>query len=170
MLSSWSIFERIIERKPCLNNAQICKRIFFCKAYRKMSGHEWRQNSIYRQNENRIIWNTPCISMKLETRYQNQFVYKTVKFSGRSLLVCGAIKEDLTRILLRCPPILNLSRYQWIINEEHKDMYVCDCVFMQEGAPCHQSLSTQMCLENQKICYISDCPPQSPDLNTIENI
>ena len=34
----------------------------------------------------------------------------------------------------------------------------------------HRSMSTQTYLEKQKICYISDWPPQSPDLNIIENM
>jgi len=49
-------------------------------------------------------------------------------------------------------------------------VYSSDSILMHDGAPCHRSLSTQLYLEKKKICYICDWPPQSPDLNIIENI
>ena len=41
---------------------------------------------------------------------------------------------------------------------------------MHDGAPCHRSVSTQLYLKRKKIFYISDWPPQSLDLNIIENM
>ena len=41
---------------------------------------------------------------------------------------------------------------------------------MHDGALCHRSLSTRNYLDGRKICVLSDWPPQSPDLNPIENL
>ena len=41
---------------------------------------------------------------------------------------------------------------------------------MHDGAPCHRSLSTKNYLDGRKICVLSDWPPESPDLNPIENL
>jgi len=42
-----------------------------------------------------------------------------VKFGGRSILLWGPIKEDGSRILLRCPPILISATYQSVLHEWH---------------------------------------------------
>ena len=65
---------------------------------------------------------------------------------------------------------MNSSAYQSILDEGLRDIYGRDSVLMHDGAPCHHSVSTQLYLERKKICYISDWPPQSPDLNIIENM
>ena len=46
-----------------------------------------------------------------------------MKFGGKSILVWGAIKADGTKMLLRCPPILNSSSYQCISDDALRDMY-----------------------------------------------
>jgi len=144
MLSSRGLFGRIAARKPLLGKSQICKWISFCKAYRQMSSYE--RSKILFTDEMRIeMYGTrqAYVRRKIGTRCHNKFVCKTVKFGGRSLLVWKVIKEDSTRILLRCPPILNSSGYQCILDERLKDMYDRDSVLMHDGAPCHRSMSTQ---------------------------
>ena len=121
MLSSWGLFGRIAARKPLLSKAQIGKRIFFCKAYRQMSSYEW--SKILFTDEMRIkLYGTrrAYVRRKVGIHYPNKFVCEIFKFGGRSLLVWGAIKEDGTRILLRCPPILNSFGYQCILDEHLK--------------------------------------------------
>jgi len=110
------------------------------------------------------------VRRKVSMRYRNEYVCKTFKFGCRSLLLWGAIKEDGSRILLRCSSVMNSSAYQSILDEELRDIYGRDSVLMHDGAPCHRSVSTQLYLERKKICYISDWPPQSPDFNIIENM
>jgi len=171
ILCSQGIFGRIAARKPRLNKIQIRKRISFCKAYRKMSTYEW--SKIMFTDEMRLeLYGTrrAFVRRKIGTRFHNKYVCKTVKFGGKSLLVWGAIKEDGTRILLRCPPILNSAAYQCILDEGLQHIYGRDSVLMHDGAPCHRSFSTQTYLEKNKICCICDWPPQSPDLNVIENM
>ena len=48
-------------------------------------------------------------------------------------------------------------------------MYDRESILMHDGAPCHRSHATELYLERKKICYISDWPPQSPELNLIES-
>jgi len=103
-----------------------------------------------------------------QTRYYNQYVCKTVKFGGKSILVWGDIKADRTRMLLRYPPIFNSSSYQCILDDGLRDMYDRESVLMHDGSPYHRSHATELYLERKKICYIYDWPPQSPDLNLIE--
>ena len=110
------------------------------------------------------------VQRKVSTRYRNEYVCKTVKFGGRSLLLWGAIKEDGSGILLRCPSVMNYSAYHSILDEGLRDIHGRDSILMHDGAPCHRLVSIQLYLERKKICYISDWPPQSPDFNIIENM
>jgi len=68
------------------------------------------------------------------------------------------------------PTNLKFCHLSRLLHEGLRDIYSSDSILMHNGAPCHSSLSTQLCLEKKKICYICDWLPQSPDLNIIENI
>jgi len=102
------LFGTIAARKPCLNKLQFRKRISFSKAYKQMPISKWTQ-IIFTDEMRFELYGSRCayVRRKAGTRYYNQHVCKTVKFNGKSILVWGAIKADGTRILLRCPPILN---------------------------------------------------------------
>ena len=43
-------------------------------------------------------------------------------------------------------------------------------LFMQDGAPCHTAASSVKWLESNKVDLLPNWPPQSPDLNPLENI
>jgi len=94
------------------------------------------------------------VRRNVSTRYRNEYVCKTVKFGGRSLLLWGVIKEDGSRILFRCPSVMNSSAYHSILHEGLRDIYGRDSVLMHDGAPCNRSVSTKLYLERKKICYI----------------
>ena len=51
------------------------------------------------------------VRRKVGMRFHNEYVCKTVKFSGRSLLLWSDVEEDGSKILLRCPQIMNSSAY-----------------------------------------------------------
>jgi len=118
------LFGRIAARKPLLNKIQKRKRIMFCKAYRQMPMFAWK--SIIFTDEMKLelhgsrrvyVWR------KVGTRFHNWYVCKTVKFGGWSILLWGAIKEDGSRILLRCPPILISATYQGVLHEGLRDIF-----------------------------------------------
>ena len=64
----------------------------------------------------------------------------------------------------------NSSGYQTVLDEGLTPLYDASNIFMQDNAPCHKSASTLTYLERKKVCLLSDWPPQSPDLNIIENL
>ena len=49
-------------------------------------------------------------------------------------------------------------------------VYGYDSVVVQDNAPCHKSRSTLTYLDNKQICLLSGWPPQSLDINIIENL
>jgi len=110
------------------------------------------------------------VRFQINGRFKSKHVLKTVKHGDYSVLVWGLIKSDGTRMLIRCPHILNFIEYQTVLRKELLRVYKSDEIFVQDGAPCHRSASTQQYLELKNVCVLSDWPPQSPDLNIMKHI
>ena len=73
-------------------------------------------------------------------------------------------------MLCKCPPILNSKDYQAVLDRFLIPLLKNDSIFMQDGAPCHRSLSTLDFLDLRNICLLSVWPAQSPDLNILKNL
>ena len=63
------------------------------------------------------------------TRFHEEYTTKSIKFWGGSVMVWGAIKEDGTKIFIRCPDRLNSKVCMGVLNKEllpiygHKDIF-----------------------------------------------
>jgi len=162
---------RVAAKKPLLNKVQTQKRKKWCQAYSVFSTADW----------SKVIYSDECrienyssrrtfVRRPINQRFKSRYVLKTVKYGGFSVLVWGLIKSDGTRVLIRCPQILNSVAYQSVLDRGLLGAYHYDEIFMQDGAPCHRSASTLRYLDSKNICVMSDWPPQSPDLNIIEHM
>ena len=85
-------------------------------------------------------------------------------------MVWAAIKDDGSRVIMRCPNRLNSMGYQDVLELGLFKLYGSDSVFFQDNAPCHKSRSTLTYLDNKKVYLLADWHPQSPDANIIENL
>ena len=90
-----------------------------------------------------------------------RYVLKTVKYGGFSILLWGAIKGDVTRILVRCQNRLNSEEYQRVLNKGLFEVYEASNIFIT----CHKSQSTMEFLDQKKVWIMHDWPPQSPQHN-----
>ena len=54
-------------------------------------------------------------------------------------MVWGAIKEDVTRILIGCPDRMNSTGYAEVFQKGFLPIYEQQNIFQQDGAPCHKS-------------------------------
>jgi len=166
-----NLLGRVAARKPLLNALQIKRRIKWCKAYLAFGAPQW--NKVIFSDECRIERHSSrrtFVRRPINSRFDYRYVLKTVKYGGYSVLVWGLIKADGTRMLIRCPHILNSVEYQTVLRNGLIRVYNSDEIFVQDGAPCHRSASTQQYLETKNVCVLSDWPPQSPDLNIIEHM
>ena len=171
ILRAGGLFGRIGAKKPLLNKGHVNKRLKWCKAYQHNDTDFWRKVMFTDESKVELFsCRRKYVRRPIGTRLLNRYVCKTVRHGGVSLMVWGAILGDGSRILIKCPPRLDSVGYQGVIKIGLRKMYESDVLFLQDGAPCHRSKSTLTFLEREKVCYISDWPAQSPDLNIIENL
>ena len=87
-----------------------------------------------------------------------------------------AIDHTGNSILIKCPDRLDSVRYQQQIilpnlsfirrraSNRHDEV-----IFMQDGASCHRSASTLRFLRENRVNFLENWPPQSPDCNPVEH-
>ena len=65
---------------------------------------------------------------------------------------------------------MDSGEYQRILSEALQSIYTRRYFFQQDGATCHTSASTKQFMADRQIKLLPNWPPQSPDLNIIENL
>ncbi len=104
----------------------------------------------------------------------NSFI-RTKKFGGGSLMIWGFIASNGTFKIYKCPPKMNSKSYIKLLEDGPlNDIANCghklsEIVFMQDNASCHNSEMTKKWFKDSNITLL-DWPPQSPDMNPIENL
>jgi len=171
ILRRFGLHGRVAAKKPLLNKGHIRNRVLWCHAYLEMDGALW-SNVIFSDEARLQLYSTRRQYVRRPTgqRFNSQYTMKTVKYGGPSIMVWGAIKADGTKVLCRCPPILDSRNYQIVLDRELMHFLSTDSIFMQDGAPCHRSKTTLDYLDRRQVCLLSDWPAQSPDLNILENL
>ena len=79
-------------------------------------------------------------------------------------MVWGAIRSDGVRLLIRCGEIVDSREYQRVLQQALPQIYSSRYLFQHDGAPSHRSASTN----DFNVRMLQNWPPQSPDLNIIE--
>ena len=69
-----------------------------------------------------------------------------------------------------CPSKVNSAAYGEILKDSLFQFYEKDDILIQDNVPIHKAKATVKLLEDNILCYVSDWPSQSPDLNVIENM
>ena len=170
-LRSGGLIGRKAAKKTMLSKANIKKRLLWCKAYSSLSMNDWKHIIFSDESRVELTSSYRRYVRRPQGQWHNpKYTCKTVHFCSQSVLVWGAIKGDGSRKLLKCPHRLNSDEYQGILKKGLHNFYDNTYVFMQDGAPCHRSKSTLRYLDRRKVCIMTDWPPQSPDLNVIENL
>ena len=112
---------------------------------------------------------------KSHQRFSAGYTKATRKFR-RTIMVWLCICSSGDSILLLCPDRMDSSAYQSEIltpalsfirkraTRRHEDV-----VFMQDGATPHTSRCTLSFLQSHRVNLLQNWPPNSPDLNVVEN-
>lgn len=169
----------LIERKkkPALSKKNIKARLSFAKKYISRDIEQWK-NVIFSDEckINRILsdgrswcWKRQGESLK------SRHVKQTVKFGGGSVMVWGCITAHGVGPLYRIESTVNQYTYKHILEKNLLDAVdnmpvpECNVVFQHDNATAHSERSVKNWLDVQPFQTIA-WPPQSPDLNPIENV
>lgn len=168
------IVYRQITYKPVLSAQNIKKRISFAKNHLKWTVDDWAKIwwsdevmiEAIPQHKKYKIW---CRS---GTLIEDMPTAPAVQGGGFRVMFWGSVTKSGLGPLVPIEGMLNSEKYIDILQEYFLPLFQqnqAQMVFMQDNAACHKSRSVTAYLAQNQIQTL-EWPPQSPDLNPIENI
>lgn len=165
-----NLFGRTAAPVPNLTKVQKRKRLLWCKQHLEDDANFW--NKVIFSDETKFDLHPKTrkiVRRPPGKRLADKYTKKTVKFSP-GLMIWGAVRSDGTTVLERCEGNVDSLEYQRILNEALPKIYTRRHLLQQDGATCHTSASTKHYLDVKRVKLLENWPPQSPDLNIIENL
>lgn len=169
------------EKKPMLTKKNAQKRLEWCLSHRDWTLDDWRrvvwsdETKVNRFNSDGRVWGWIRDGQKPLPHH----VKATVKHGGGSIMVWSAITYAGTGWLCRIDGHLNKELYKDILEDEllqtieysrkKLNLQRNQIIFQQDNDPKHTSKLVQDYLSEQDY-QVMTWPPQSPDLNPIENM
>ena len=107
-------------------------------------------------------WNKDCIVPTVKHGSGSVTVWECMSSSGVGRLTVsdGTVNSDKYEAIL-CDPMLPAAREMFRNGQNY--------TFQQDNAPCHTLVSTRRWFQTNNV-RVMDWPPQSPDMNPIENL
>lgn len=163
-------------KKPLVDNKNRQRRLKWSKKMIDNSSEYW--DRVHWSDESRFefVSDRPqnCIRRSNE-RFRPDCLQTTVKHSGGGLMVWGCFSAAGVGALHRVKGTIKAIDYIDILDEHliptlNKFHPNGDGVFQQDNATVHTAKSVKEWFNDQEIDWIDDWPPQSPDINPIENL
>lgn len=165
------------KKKPEIKDDQRKKRKIFYETYKDFTYHKFSnfifsdESTFYiKDNSRQRTYYTS------NSKIQNKkSIRGTNKFGGGSIMVWGYITIDGVGKLYRVDESMDSTQYIKILEKSllddflSKGLDIGNYIFVQDNATCHSSKMTKKWLSEQNIKTIV-WPPNSPDLNIIENV
>ena len=181
-VSRWTVSRRLQEiglfnrtpRKKPLHSSKNKKRLEFANRYVIWTYENWAKVFFSDESKFNLFGNDGknYVKRRIGERLSAKFTKKTVKFGGESVMVFGMFSSQGTTPLVRLQTRVNAQIYKNIVQDHVMPIIQNSgfdrATFMQDNAPCHKAKVVISYLSEQDF-EIMDWPPQSPDLNLIEN-
>lgn len=184
--ASVETFRRILRRNnlnarsprkvPLLTKKHIAKRIQFAKTHVHRPLQDWR-NILWTDESKIVLYGSPgsreYVRRPPNAEYVPRYTRKTVKHGGSSIMVWGSFSYHGVGPIYRINGVMDQHVYVDILQgtmlpyaEEEMPIR---WVFQQDNDPKHTSKKAKEWFRVNNISVL-DWPPQSPDLNPIENL
>lgn len=172
-LAKLNIHSRIALSKPFVSEVNRKKRLQWCMERQDWSAEDWGN----------IVWSDECtvevggarrkrVWRRPGERNLPDCIQPTFKSGRTTVMMWGCFVGNQLGPLVLCPGTMNSEKYCEVL-EEHLVRFLKklkgDPLFMEDNAPIHKSRYTAAWKEDHNIETIK-WPPQSPDLNPIENL
>lgn len=171
ILRKYNLFGRRAARKPFLSKVHRKNRLLWCRNYRHWTSENWKQ-AIFTDECQILLYPAKKVFVRrpINARYKHKYVTNTYAHGLQSIMIWGGIKGDGSRFIQKCPSKVDAAAYGEILKGSLFPFYEKDDILIQDNAPIHRAKTSINLLEDNHICYVSDWPSQSPDINIIENM
>ncbi len=174
-LNKMHLYGRVACKKPFLSKSHKKSRLEWAYKYVNYSEEQW--NRVLWSDESRFklfgsdgrcyVWRT------VNSQLEEKNLSSTVKFGGGSIMVWGCFGNGMVGNLKIVNENLNTLGYIDLLSTNLlSSVQKCGMesyIFQQDNAPCHKSKRTMEYILQNNV-EIMKWPPQSPDLNPIENV
>ena len=147
-------------------------RNFFCKSVEYWRNVVWSDECIlkvYNPNNRTRYWSRPTDAYQLPLSITTT---QTKKYGGGAIMIWACFSYYGKGKLVFIDDTINALRYQRVLSEnliESVNMMGLDSFIFQDSAPAHSSKLLMQFFNENNIDMLPH-PPQSPDLNSIENL
>ena len=172
-LSKMGLHGRVAARKPLLTAQHRKTRLQWAQQRQQWTAADWRLHFFSDETPIHLVQSRQrrYVRRQRGQRLRQDLIRPTVHSSSGKLLVWGGFSADGTRKLATIPGTLNTERYIHILTDNllPLDLAARGMTFQQDNAPSHKSRRTLQFFETEGI-QVLPWPPQSPDLNPMENL
>ena len=167
--------------KPLLSQANVKKRLAWCKQHKDWTVDDWKrviwtdETKINRFNSDGRQW----AWIRSGEQLQNHHVKLTVKHGGGNIMLWSAITYAGVGWMCKIDGNMDKTLYKEILEDELEQTIAFaieklgfrreQVIFQQDNDPKHSSKLVKEYLQEQ-FYQVMQWPPQSPDLNSIENM
>ena len=161
-------------KKPMVTEGQRKLRFSFCQRYMNHSSDWWKQVMFTDESTFQQVRNcgSNYVRPPLGQRFNPKFTIKTVKHPP-SIMCWGGITARGRGPLTMIPKGQTVTAKSYIAILEEKlqqHMNISNAkIFLQDSAPSHTAKITTKWFSDNNITVLKDFPPNSPDLNVVEN-
>ena len=172
-LSQMGLHGRVAARKPLLSARHRRTRLQWARERLHWTAADWRQHFFTDETPIHYIQSRQrrYVRRQRGQRLRQDLIRPTVHSGSGKLMVWGGFSADGTRKLATVQGTLNTERYIQLFTDNllPLDLTARGLTFQQDNAPPHKSRRTLQFFQTEGI-QVLHWPPQSPDLNPIENL
>lgn len=165
----------IAKKKPLVSKRNRLKRLRFAKMHVNKNVSFWKKILWTDESKFNRFQSDGKVYVRRPMKQENNPLYtvKTVKHGGGNIKVWGGMSWYGVGPLVKIDGILDQYKYKDILQNVMEpyadDNLPVTWVLMHDNDPKHTARSVKSWLEENKI-NVLEWPPQSPDLNPIENL
>lgn len=162
--------------KPFISTINKQKRLRFAKAHRHWTVEQWSRVLWTDESKFNLVGSDGAVYVRRRPgeALADSCTKKTVKHGGGNIMIWGAMSAKGRGRLYKVDGKLNADQYLGILQNVMKPSMQDafgdgNGIFMQDNDPKHTARATKQWLRDSGI-EVMEWPPQSPDLNPIENL
>lgn len=161
----------IAARKPLHKKTHRTKRMNFCRNILQMT-HEELNEIVFTDETTIDLYPKGKIHVRRpkNKRYDSKYTQKSYRAPNCSISLWGYIKSNGQKGFHFYEGSINSLEYQEILTETILDELEDGHILQQDNARPHTSNSTREYFVENNISVLEGWPPQSPELNVIENL